>query len=163
MPDSSAAGARHARVYLRQETDVWLEITNLLIPGENDSERELDQMTAWIVDKLGPDVPLHFTAFHPDYKMLDHPPTPPETLTRARRIAIANGIRYAYTGNVHDVEGGTTRCHRCGIPLIERDGYSLLTYRLDDRGECTSCGTPCPGRFDGPPGRWGPRRLPVQP
>jgi pyruvate formate lyase activating enzyme len=94
--------------------------------------------------------------------MLDRPPTPPETLARARRIALANGVRYAYTGNVHDVEGGTTLCHVCGARLVERDWYELLAWRLTDDGRCEACGTPCAGVFDGPPGRWGARRLPVR-
>jgi pyruvate formate lyase activating enzyme len=148
--------------YLRHETDVWFEITNLLIPGKNDTDDELDAMTRWIVDRLGPDVPVHFTAFHPDYKMLDTPPTPPATLTRAREIARANGIRHAYTGNVHDRAGQSTYCAGCGERVIERDWYRLGTYRLDDEGRCDACGTPVPGVFAGPPGTWGPRRLPVR-
>jgi len=149
-------------VYLRQETEVWFEITNLVIPGENDSAEEIDAMTRWIVDRLGPDVPLHFSAFHPDYKMLDHPPTPLSTLRRAREIALANGVRYAYTGNVHDPAGDTTRCHACGAALIERDWYRLIAWRLTVDGRCEACGAPCAGRFDGPPGDWGRRRLPVR-
>ncbi|MCS6914905.1 MAG: AmmeMemoRadiSam system radical SAM enzyme [Myxococcales bacterium] len=149
-------------VYLRHETNVWFEITTLLIPGENDSPQELEALSAWVADRLGPDVPLHFTAFHPDYRMLDHPPTPPETLTRARHIARAHGLRYVYTGNVHDEEGGSTYCHHCGATLIGRDWYRLTAWGLDARGHCLRCGTPCPGVFDGPPGRWGPRRLPVR-
>jgi pyruvate formate lyase activating enzyme len=149
-------------VYLKRETDVWFEITTLLIPGENDSDEELDRMTRWVAAELGPDVPLHFTAFHPDYKMLDKRPTPPETLTRARRIAMGNGLRYAYTGNVHDREGGTTYCHACGERLIGRDWYELTEWNLTDEGACAACGTPLPGRFAGPPGHWGARRLPVR-
>jgi pyruvate formate lyase activating enzyme len=148
--------------YLRHETEVWFEITNLLIPGKNDSDEELEAMTRWIVDRLGPDVPVHFTAFHPDYKMLDTPPTPPATLTRAREIARANGIRHAYTGNVHDRGGQSTYCAGCGECVIERDWYRLGRYCLDDAGRCTACGTPVPGVFAGPPGTWGPRRLPVR-
>jgi pyruvate formate lyase activating enzyme len=148
--------------YLRRETDVWFEITNLLIPSLNDSDEEIDAMTAWIVDRLGPDVPVHFTAFHPDWRMLDRPPTPPATLTRARGIARANGIRYAYTGNVHDPEGQSTSCHACDEVVIERDGYELGTWALTDDGRCAACGTPCSGVFDGRPGRWGGRRLPVR-
>jgi pyruvate formate lyase activating enzyme len=147
--------------YLKHETSVWFEITNLLIPGVNDSDREIDGMTAWVVEHLGPDVPMHFTAFHPDFKMLDRPPTPPETLSRARRIAIGNGVRHAYTGNVHDVEGQSTYCHGCGALLIERDWYELGSYALTDDGRCERCGAPCPGVFDGRPGGWGSRRLPV--
>jgi len=148
-------------VYLKRETQVWFEITTLLIPGENDSDRELEEETQWIMQNLGPDVPLHFTAFHPDWKMLDKPPTPPATLTRARAIALRNGLRYVYTGNVHDAEGGTTKCHGCGGRLIVRDWYRLLEWRLTDDGRCRNCGAPCPGVFAGPPGTWGPRRRPV--
>jgi pyruvate formate lyase activating enzyme len=151
--------------YLRHETDVWLEITTLLIPGENDADAELDAMTRWIAAELGPDVPIHFTAFHPDYKMMDRPATPAATLTRARRIALANGLRYAYTGNVHDEEGGSTRCHQCGNRLIGRDWFELTEWNLEvgPRGAaCNRCGTPCPGRFGAAPGRWGARRLPVR-
>ena len=143
------------------ETGVWFELTTLLIPGLNDSDSELDAMTRWVVEHLGPDVPMHFTAFHPDFKMLDRPPTPPETLTRARRIALANGVRHAYTGNVHDAAGQSTFCHHCGDRLIQRNWYQLGDYRLDDAGHCARCGTRLPGTFDGPAGGWGPRRQPV--
>jgi len=148
--------------YLKHETDVWFEITTLVIPGENDSDRELDAMTRWVVDELGPDVPLHFSAFHPDYKMLDKPPTPPATLTRARRIAMANGVRYAYTGNVHDPDGGSTYCHACGERLIGRDWYVLKEWNLTPEGNCAACATPCAGRFQSRPGTWGARRVPVR-
>jgi pyruvate formate lyase activating enzyme len=148
--------------YLKHETEVWFEITNLLIPGKNDSAEEIDAMTRWIVQRLGPDVPIHFTAFHPDYKMLDTPPTPPETLIRARDIALVNGIRHAFTGNVFDREGGSTYCSGCGERVIERDWYTLGEYRLTDDGRCLNCGTQLPGAFDGAPGRWGRRRLPVR-
>jgi len=148
--------------YLKKETGVWLEITNLLFPGHNDSERELEEMTKWIFAELGPDVPMHFTAFHPDWKMRDVPPTPPETLRRAREIARGNGIRYAYTGNISDEEGGTTSCHVCGRILVGRDGYTLTSWGLTESGACQACGTPCPGVFEGEPGHWGPRRLPVR-
>jgi pyruvate formate lyase activating enzyme len=148
--------------YLKHETDVWFEITTLLIPGENDSDAELDRMTRWVAGTLGPDVPIHFTAFHPDYKMLDKPPTPPATLARARRIAMANGLRYAYTGNVHDEDGGSTACHACGERLIGRDWFVLTEWNLTPEGTCANCGTPCAGRFAGAPGTWGSRRLPVR-
>jgi pyruvate formate lyase activating enzyme len=148
--------------YLKAETELWFELTTLLIPGLNDSDADLDRMSAWVVDHLGPDVPMHFTAFHPDFKMLDRPPTPPATLSRARRIALANGVRFAYTGNVLDVEGGSTYCGGCGTRVIERDWYRVGDYRLTDDGRCEECGTPCPGRFDGPPGAWGRRRIPVR-
>ena len=148
--------------YVVNETDTWVELTTLLIPGHNDSDDELDRMTAWVVEHLGPDVPMHFTAFHPDFRMLDVAHTPPETLTRARRIAKVNGIRHAYTGNVHDVDGGSTFCTGCGVRVIERDWYRLGDWRLTDDGRCTSCGTQLPGRFAGAPGNWGPRRQPVR-
>jgi pyruvate formate lyase activating enzyme len=148
--------------YLATETDVWLEITNLIIPGHNDSDTELDAMTAWIVEHLGPDVPVHFTAFHPDFRMLDVEHTPPSTLTRARELALRNGVRYAYTGNVHDRAGGSTFCAGCGVCVIERDWYELGRYRLDDAGHCLECGAALPGRFAGPPDRFGARRMPVR-
>jgi pyruvate formate lyase activating enzyme len=119
-------------------------------------------MTTWVVEHLGPDVPMHFTAFHPDFKMLDVPHTPPATLTRAREIALANGVRHAYTGNVHDRAGGSTRCPGCGAIVIERDWYVLGAYALTDDGHCTACATRLPGRFDGPPGTWGARRRPIR-
>ena len=97
--------------YLRHETSVWFEVTTLLIPGENDSEAEIEKAADWFAANLGPDVPWHFTAFHPDYKMLDKPPTPPATLIHARaRSPCAKGLRYVYTGNVHDRNGGITWC-----------------------------------------------------
>src|SRR5215217_4824192 len=140
--------------YLKLETDVWFEITTLLIPGLNDSDGEIDALTRWVVERLGSDVPIHFTAFHPDYRMLDRPPTPAGTLTRARHIALANGLRYAYTGNVHDREGGSTVCHGCGTRVIERDWYALGDYALTDDGRCRACGTRVPGVFAGPPVGW---------
>lgn len=148
-------------VYLKEKTRVWFELTTLLIPGENDSDDELQQMTRWVVENLGPDVPMHFSAFHPDWKMRDHPPTPPQTLTRAREIAIANGVHYAYTGNVHDSAGGSTWCSHCGKLLIERDWYELGAWHLTGEGNCAYCGTPCAGMFEAKPGHWGARRLPV--
>ena len=147
--------------YLKHETDVWFELTTLLIPGQNDSDAELDAMTGWVVDRLGPDVPMHFTAFHPDYRMRDIPATPPGTLRRARAIALRNGVRYAYVGNVHDPEADGTSCHRCGSPLIGRDWYELTSWDLAKDGRCPSCDTPCAGIFEREPGRWGRRRLPV--
>ena len=147
--------------YLKHETRVWLELTTLLIPGRNDSDHELDEMTKWVVSHLGPDVPMHFTAFHPDWKLRDASPTPPATLTRARRIATDNGVRYAYTGNVRDEAGQSTYCHRCGAKLIGRDGYRITAWRLDAGGACRACGTACAGVFDARPGDWGARRRPV--
>jgi pyruvate formate lyase activating enzyme len=149
-------------VYLRHETDVWFEITNLLIPGHNDSDDELDAMTRWIYSELGADVPLHFSAFHPDFKMMDTPPTPPSTLTRAREIAVANGLHFVYTGNVHDTVGSSTYCPSCGARVVERDWYVLGEYALSDDGHCERCGERIAGRFDGPPGSWGARRVPVR-
>jgi pyruvate formate lyase activating enzyme len=128
-------------------TDVWFEITTLLIPGENDSDDELDRLTQWVAERLGCDVPLHFTAFHPDWKMRDRPNTPSATLTRARRIALANGLHYVYTGNVHDRVGGSTYCPQCGTRVIERDWYEVGGWRLTDTGACKSCGTQLPGVF----------------
>jgi pyruvate formate lyase activating enzyme len=148
--------------WIKRDTKVWLEITNLMIPGLNDAESETRKLAEWIGAELGDEVPLHFTAFHPDFKMLDRPPTPPATLSRARRIALANGVRFAYTGNVLDVEGGSTYCGGCGTRVIERDWYRVGDYRLTDDGRCEECGTPCPGRFDGRPGAWGRRRIPVR-
>jgi pyruvate formate lyase activating enzyme len=148
--------------YLKHETKVWFEITTLLIPGENDADGEIDQMTRWIADKLGPDVPLHFTAFHPDWKMLDKPATPPATLTRARRIALSNGLRFVYTGNVHDREGGSTYCANCGTRVIERDWYRLGAWKLTESGACRNCGSQIPGVFAGAPGEWGARRVSVR-
>jgi len=159
---ASLAPVLDTLVYLKHQTSVWLEITTLLIPGANDSDEELDRLTRWIVEHLGPDVPLHFSAFHPDFKMRDTPPTPPATLTRARQIAMANGVRYAFTGNVHDPDGGSTHCHSCGARLIGRDWYVLSDWHLTDDGRCRSCGTPCAGHFDGPPGDWGRKRMPVR-
>ena len=149
-------------IYLKHHTNVWFEITTLLIPGENDSEQELEQLTQWVAEKLGPDVPIHFTAFHPDWKMFTTPPTPPATLSNARRIAIKNGLRYAYTGNVYDKVGGSTFCHRCGETLIGRGWYVLTDWKLTDQGNCRACGTPCAGVFGGPPGQWGARRVPIR-
>jgi pyruvate formate lyase activating enzyme len=148
--------------YIRHETNTWMELTTLLIPGANDSDAEIDAMTRWIADRLGCDVPLHFTAFHPDWKMMDRPATPSQTLSRARKIALGNGLRYVYTGNVHDRDGGQTTCTSCGERVIERDWYRILRYRLTDDGRCTACGTRVAGVFDGPVGAWGARRQAVR-
>ncbi|MDH5360468.1 MAG: AmmeMemoRadiSam system radical SAM enzyme [Gammaproteobacteria bacterium] len=148
--------------YIKHETDVWLEITTLLIPGKNDSDQELNELTQWIARELGPDVPLHFSAFHPDWKMLDVPATPIETLFRARELAVNNGLHYVYTGNVHDKAGQSTYCHHCGHLLIGRDWYELSQWNLDATGACSQCGTRCAGVFEGEAGSWGSRRLPVR-
>ncbi len=149
-------------VYLKHETEVWVEITTLLIPGKNDSDAELEAESKWIRRELGPDVPLHFTAFHPDYKMTDLPPTPAATLARARNIALAEGLHFVYTGNVHDREGGTTFCPGCGQAVIVRDWYEILAYEVTPEGHCRHCDARLPGRYDalGPP--WGRRRVPVR-
>lgn len=148
--------------YIKHETDVWLELTTLLIPGKNDSDQELQDMTRWVVENLGHEVPMHFTAFHPDYKMMDIAPTPAASLTRARQIALDNGVHYAYTGNVHDAGGGSTYCHQCGQKLISRDWYELGAWNLDANGCCNQCGTPLAGVFEAKPGTWGSRRQPVR-
>ncbi|WPP46761.1 AmmeMemoRadiSam system radical SAM enzyme [Pseudomonas sp. AN-1] len=149
-------------VYLRHETDVWTEITTLLIPDHNDSNWEIEALCAWVFRELGPEVPLHFTAFHPDFKMLETPRTPPATLRRARQIALAQGLHYVYTGNVHDAEGGTTFCPGCGAPLIERDWHRILHYRLTAEGRCPQCHTAIAGRFDQQAGAFGQRRIPLR-
>jgi pyruvate formate lyase activating enzyme len=149
--------------YLHHETSVWLEITTLLIPGHNDSDAEISAECAWIAAQLGVDVPLHFTAFHPDFKMMDVPPTPPATLRRARRIALDAGLRYVYTGNVHDPAGQSTSCPSCGYPVVVRDWYVIRRYELTPDGRCMRCGTAVPGVYDGPAGDWGARRMPIIP
>ena len=148
-------------VYLKRETDVWLEVTTLLIPDENDSDDELQRASDWFAEHLGPDVPWHFSAFHPDFKLTNHAPTPPETLTRARDIARSKGIRHVFTGNVHDTEGGSTWCPGCGRCVIERDWYRIGGYHIRD-GACAFCGTRIAGRFENEPGHWGPQRMPVR-
>jgi pyruvate formate lyase activating enzyme len=148
--------------YLKHETDVWFEITTLLIPGENDSDDEIDALCSWVLQNLGPDVPLHFSAFHPDWKMRDHPPTPPATLSRARQIALKTGLRYCYTGNVHDEEGGSTYCHACGERIVGRDWYRMTAWNVEGEGRCGKCGTPCAGVFGTEPGTWGARRVMVR-
>lgn len=151
--------------YLQDETDVWFELTVLLIPGENDSESEIGEMTQWILTHLGPDVPLHFTAFHPDWKMMDKPPTPIQTLQRSREIALRNGLRYVFTGNVHDFRGSSSYCHQCGEILVGRDWYVLSTWGLDvhdGKAACHACGSRVAGVFEDQPGSWGGRRQPVR-
>jgi pyruvate formate lyase activating enzyme len=149
-------------VYLKHETACWFELTTLLIPGRNDSPAEIEAMSRWIVRELGPDVPLHFTAFHPDYKMTDLAATPPATLRRSREIALGEGIRHVYTGNVHDRTGGTTFCPGCAKPLIVRDWHEILDYALTPEGSCRHCGTSVPGRFEAYRGAFGARRIPVR-
>ena len=148
--------------YLKRETGVWLELTTLLIPDENDSDRELHELTGWVVNELGPEVPIHFTAFHPDWKMQSHRHTPAATLSRARSIAMGNGLRHVYTGNVRDHNGSSTYCHQCGQRLIGRDWYQLSDWNLTADGCCNRCQTPVAGVWEARPGDWGPRRQPVR-
>tara|TARA_Y200000002_G_scaffold380935_1_gene393632 strand:+ start:8705 stop:9787 length:1083 start_codon:yes stop_codon:yes gene_type:complete len=149
-------------LHIQYESNAWLEITTLLIPGENDSSKEIAAMSRWIAENLGPDVPLHFSGFHPDWKMRDHPPTPLTTLQRARKIALEHGLHYVYTGNVHDKTGDATRCSECGVLLIERDWYQIIGYHLTAEGKCPHCEHPCPGVYDSTPGNWGHKRIPIQ-
>ncbi|MGR8920912.1 MAG: AmmeMemoRadiSam system radical SAM enzyme [Gammaproteobacteria bacterium] len=147
--------------YIRHETSAWLEITCLLIPGYNDAEGEVAKLVTWIAEHLGPDVPLHFSAFHPDWKMREVPPTPPETVQRARRQALAMGLHHVYTGNIVDPDGDRTVCAGCGELLIQRAWYDIEAYRLDAAGRCPRCASPCAGRFAERAGSWGRRREPL--
>jgi pyruvate formate lyase activating enzyme len=153
--------------FLKHETQVWLELTTLLIPGQNDSEQEVAQLCEWVMENLGPLTPLHFTAFHPDFKLLEIPGTPPSTLTRARQRALATGLRHVYTGNIHDPDGQSTYCVGCGARIIERSGYRIGAYGLDGEAHCMKCGARAVGHFDARPGQFvtstGPqrRRLPL--
>jgi pyruvate formate lyase activating enzyme len=144
--------------WLKQETDVWIEVTTLLIPGHNDSEAEIDQLCDWFAANLGPETPLHFTAFHPDFKMQDIPRTPAQTLSRARQQALAAGLRHVYTGNVYDKSGQSTYCAGCGKQLIERNWYNLGEWNLTAEGNCRFCGTALAGHFAAEAGTWGSRR-----
>ena len=148
--------------YIKQETPVWLELTTLIIPDENDSEAEFEEMTQWVVENLGIDVPMHFSAFHPDWKMMDKPRTPVNSLLMARDIAIKNGVKYAYVGNVRQKSADSTYCHGCGELLIGRDWYELSEWNLDDSGCCRYCGAKCAGHFESKPGNWGARRSTVR-
>jgi len=149
-------------VYLKKNTNVWFEITNLVIPTLNDSEKEFEEMTQWVVENLGSDVPMHFTAFHPDWKLMDKPPTPPATLKRARQIALKNGVRYAYVGNVRDPDGSSTYCHNCGKKLIGRVSYQMTEWNFENRNQCRFCKTICPGVFEEEPGDGVPWPIPVR-
>ncbi len=144
--------------FLVHETQVWTEVTTLLIPGANDSETEVGRLVEWVYEHLGPDVPLHFSAFHPDFELKNTPATPPQTLARARRQGLAAGLHHVYTGNVHDPEGDTTSCARCHASLIERDWYELRAYRVTKDGRCPDCDAPLAGRFKETPGHFGRRR-----
>lgn len=148
--------------YAVNETDCWVELTTLLIPDENDSDHEITALSEWVMGHCGPDVPLHFTAFHPDHRMQDKTRTPKETLLRARDIARRVGLNHVYIGNAHDVAAQSSYCSGCGTQIITRDWHQLSGWHLDDFGACLTCGTPCPGHFDGPPGEWGRKRRPVR-
>ena len=148
--------------YVHRETDTWLELTTLLIPGKNDSRAELESLCQWVMERLGPDVPLHFTAFHPDWKLRDIPRTPDHTLAMARTIALEAGVHYAYTGNVHDPQGNSTFCYHCGELLIERDWYQMGRWKLSEHGACPTCDTPIAGVFEAQPGDWGAKQARVK-
>ncbi|WP_418159228.1 AmmeMemoRadiSam system radical SAM enzyme [Benzoatithermus flavus] len=158
---ASLEPVKETLVWLKHETGVWLELTTLLIPDENDGDAEIEDLSRWVKEALGPDVPLHFTAFHPDWKMLDKAPTSKTTLQRARAIARRQGLRYVYTGNIRDPEGQSTRCHGCGTLLIGRDWHEITSWTLDAAGRCRACGEACAGVFEPRPGDWGSRRQPV--
>lgn len=148
--------------YVRHETPCWLEITTLLIPGENDSTDDITAEVEWIGEHLGPDVPLHFSAFHPDYRMLDKKPTPHETLIRARQIALSAGLNYVYLGNVVDPSRESTHCPDCGHVVVGRNRYTITGYGIGGNGGCAACGSGIAGVFEPTPGSWGPRRQPVR-
>jgi pyruvate formate lyase activating enzyme len=148
--------------YVHAETTTWLEVTTLLIPGHNDSDAEVAALCEWFIDALGPDVPLHFTAFHPDFKLTDVPATPHATLTRARDHAKRTGLHHVYTGNTHDPAGQSTYCSACGVMLVERDWYKLGRYAITEDGRCAACGLTVPGRFADRPGTWGAKRMPLR-
>ncbi|MBL9139259.1 MAG: AmmeMemoRadiSam system radical SAM enzyme [Verrucomicrobiales bacterium] len=145
-------------IWLKRETSVWLEVTTLLIPGLNDSPEEIGRLCDWFLEHLGPDTPLHFTAFHPDYKLTHLPSTSSEIVRAARRVATTAGLRFVYTGNIRDPDGQTTRCPACGTIVIGRNGYDLTRWGLTPTGVCVGCGTTLSGRFDATPGTWGSRR-----
>jgi pyruvate formate lyase activating enzyme len=147
--------------WIRRETHVWLEVTTLLIPDENDGLEELDRLCAWVVEHLGPDTPLHFSGYHPDYR-LERPATPPETLQRARACGLRHGLHHVYVGNADDPVGESTWCPGCRALLIGRRGYRITAWGLDAQGRCQRCTRPLAGRFEARPGAWGSRRLPVR-
>lgn len=159
---ASLESVKETAVYLVKERGAWVELTTLLIPGENDGPAELEALTQWVQEALGPDVPLHFTAFHPDYKMMDKPRTPPETLLRAHRIGRQAGLNHVYTGNIHHEPTGSTYCPGCGTKVIGRDWHMLTAWKLGQGGHCTECGTPIAGRFEPKPGTWGRQRKTVR-
>lgn len=149
-------------VYIREKTGIWLEITTLIIPGKNDDPQEIKKMSAWVKANLGPDTPLHFSAFHPDHKMRDWISTPLTTLIQCREIALAEGLQHIYLGNVHYPEADATYCSHCGKAVIQRDWYEILDYQLDESGKCRYCGEKVSGRYDTASGNWGSKRQPVQ-
>ena len=149
-------------VWVHDQAGIWLELTTLLIPGHNDSRAEVERMCRWILAELGPDVPLHFSAFHPDFRMLGVPPTPPGTLRAARAVALDAGLHFVYTGNTSNPAGATTSCPMCGCVLIERDRYAVLAYRVTPDGRCPSCDRVVPGRFGASAGRWDGSCVPVR-
>lgn len=146
--------------WLKEETDVWFEITTLVIPTKNDSVQEIDRMCDWLLKNVGDSVPLHFTAFHPDFRLQDIPATPPATLKRAREQALKAGLKHVYTGNTHDQSGQSTYCPQCKRCLIERDWFTLGRYEIKD-GCCQHCGEKIAGVYENKPGNWGARRMPV--
>jgi AmmeMemoRadiSam system radical SAM enzyme/AmmeMemoRadiSam system protein B/AmmeMemoRadiSam system protein A len=147
--------------WLKRETSVWFEITNLVIPAVNDSMDEIRQMSDWILEHVGDEVPVHFTAFHPDFRMMDRPHTPHATLIEARQTALRQGLKFVYTGNVDDVVNQSTYCPACQGLLIQRNWYELGEYHLDG-GRCGHCGRDIAGVFERRPGNWGRKRMPVQ-
>jgi len=132
--------------WLRNETDIWIELTTLLIPNENDSDDEIKEMTNWILENIGDEVPHHFTAFHPTFKMQNHQRTPSAALDRARSIALNAGMKYVYVGNVHNPEAETTYCPNCKTPLIERDWHNVNVNKIAN-GKCCNCNTKISGLF----------------
>ena len=161
LTGSEIAPVLETIAHVVNETECWVELTTLLIPGENDGDAELRDLARWVRAECGPDVPLHFTAFTPHFRMMDRAKTTLETLLRARDIARAEGLHHVYVGNVHHVEAQSSYCAGCGARVIERDWHLLSGWHLDGQGGCLSCGTRLPGVFDGPPGTWGRRRQPV--
>ena len=158
---ASLAPVLDTLVYIKAETDCWLEITTLLIPGENDGDAEVTELSQWVMRELGPDVPLHFTAFHPDHRMMGTPSTPMHTVKRARRIAMDAGLHYVYTGNIHDPEGGATYCPGCGTAVVARDWHAVSGYRINAASRCAACGTHIAGRFGEFSKAFGRKRIPV--
>lgn len=148
--------------YVAQDTDCWLELTTLLIPGENDSEGEIEALSGWVLENCGADTPIHFTAFTPQHRMPNHAATPLETVLRAHDIAKRVGLHHVYTGNVHHAPSQSSYCTGCGQKVIGRDWHQLTDWHLDETGHCTRCGTKFAGVIEGPPGTWGRKRQPIR-